>query len=323
MNGMKERRCARSSSITAAKFIAVAATILGAAGPSLARASETQLCNQKLYNTLFDRAPTAEELELPDPLARIDSMLSDEAFQDTFARFVNARMNWGPVDDRERNPVYNMVLELILKRSHAWRDLFTAQVDVVGQNVNPSQNAVGYFENRHWKKRYAGNEEEGYKLRTAYMVMNNVIGLNLEAITVTANGGSSRADRESPGNVCYSCHVAADFALDKVARILDRVDRQASDAQNTIFRAPEGPAQVVYGQQVGDLRELVEMLTTLDSFDNQACRVAFAFIFGREEAGTEPDVFDGCLARFRQSGDVTDALRHFLQSQLFCSGLVD
>ncbi len=299
----------------------LAAVAAGLAIASPSAANDTLRCNQKLYNTLFDRAPTAAELSAPDPRGRIDTLLADEEFQDTFARFVNARMNWGPEDNRERNPVYNMVREYILKRGHPWEALFTAQVDVVGQNVNPSSNTVGYFENRHWKRRYAGNEEDGYKLRTAYMIMNNVIGLNLEAITVTANGGSSRDDREDPNRVCYSCHVAADFALDKVARILDRVDRQASDAQNTIFKSPEGPAQVVYGREVGSLRELVQMLVSLDSFDNQACRVAFAFVFGREEGGTEPAVFDGCLEQFRATGHITDALRHLVRSDLFCPGL--
>lgn len=309
-----KRKTLRASSFTL-RLLASAACF--AQAPSV-EASGIKRCNLKLYNTLFDRAPSAAELEAPDPIDRLDRFLENEEFVDTFARFVNARMNWGPEDGRDRNPVYNMVRVYILGRSKPWSALFTDPVDIVGENVNAQGDAVGYFENRHWKRRYAGNEEDGYKLRTAYLIMNNVIGLNLEAITVTSNGGSSRSDREDPNNVCFTCHVAADFALDKVARILDRVNREASDAQNTIFSPPEGPSQVIYGSEVGDLRELAEMLVTLDDFNNNACRVAFAFIFGREEAGTEPDAFNGCLAQFRQTKDIKDALRHFLTSDLFC-----
>lgn len=285
---------------------------------SWARADDTLVCNQKLFHTLFSRAPSAAELVAPDPLSRVDQHLTHDEFRETFARFVNARFNWGPKERRDENPVYNMVREYILGRDRPWRDLFTAQVDVVGQNVNSDARAVGYFEGRYWKARYAGNEEDGYKLRTAYLIMNNIIGLNLEAITVTANGGSSRNDREDPDSVCYTCHVAADFALDKVARILDRVDRSASDAQNTIFTDAEGPAQVIYGETIQDLRGLAEMLVERDDFDNNACRLAFAFVFGREEEGTEPATFAGCLEAFRATGDIRDAVRHYLESDLFC-----
>ncbi|MEO1233151.1 MAG: hypothetical protein AAFZ18_30075, partial [Myxococcota bacterium] len=73
-----------------------------------------------------------------------------------------------------------------------------------------------------------------------------------------------------------------------------------------------------YGETIQDLRGLAEMLVERDDFDNNACRLAFAFVFGREEEGTEPATFAGCLEVFRATGDIRDAVRHYLESDLFC-----
>lgn len=287
----------------------------------LVNAENVQQCNQKLYNTLYDRAPTQIELEAANPLTRVDAMLANDAFQDFFARYINAKLNTGPADKPEDEVVFNMVKSYILKRDKDWAELFTAKVDIVGQNINPKPDAVGYFESRSWKKRYAGNEEEGLKLRTAYMVTNNIIGLKLDALTVTSSGDSSKKGRADPSNVCISCHFNLPFALDKVALILDRVDRKASDAQNTLFLPPIGPAQVIYGESVANLTELANMLVKRSEFNSNACHMAFTFVFGRDESAHEKQLFSQCMEKFTASKKITTAVKHFVESDIFCQGL--
>ncbi len=289
---------------------------------STASAMNAKQCNAKLYNTLYGDEPTQSELQTPDPLSQVDDMLKDTKFIDYFSSFVNAHMNWGPEDRIQDNPVYAMVRYHMFRRDLPWKSLFLDRVKVDDQNVNNYADGVGYFEDKEWKDRYAGNEEDGYRLRSAYMIMNNMIGLNLEAITVSATGGSSRADRQTPGSVCFHCHYRFDFALDKVANILTKVDRERSTMNGIVYTdQPESVSEVIYGETVTDIRSLATMLSERPEFYVNACNIAFEFVFGRESDGSDPEIFGQCVTKFKASGKIQDAIKHFVESDIFCQDL--
>ena len=285
-----------------------------------AMAGNAAQCTQKLYNTLFQRPPNQDELKNPFPLAQTPAMLRSNSFRDVFARFINAKMNTSPSNKLDDNIIYTLVKNYVLSEDKPWYELFNGQISASGSTLSDDPNALGYFENPAWKQRYAGNEEDGYRLRTAYLMINNIIGLNLDAITVTSTGGSARSDRANPAGVCYSCHYASDFALDKIANILTKVDREASSNGSIIFTTePEGPSQQLFGARVTNINELINTLIAQEQFNTQACSLAFEFLFARQEGGTEPALMKQCINTFKQSGKITDAVAHFVQSPIFCS----
>ena len=298
--------------------LAVSATLLTAA-PSFA---ETAMqCSQKLHSTLYGRSATSQELNIANPMSTVDAMMSNDEFIEKFSMYVNAHMNWLPGDGKRNNPVYMAMKYYIFKdnQEKPWKELFTGGYDLYDNGYNPREDNSGYFSDRNWKKVYKGNEEFGYKLRTAYLILNNQIGLNLEALTVNNAGGSGRNARQDPNNVCVACHFNSDFALDRIAQILPLVDRQSSDAQNLIEIAALGPFnQEIYGQTVSNLKELTEVLASLDAFNTNACNIAFQFVFGREHRGADKAIFEQCVDEFKQDGHITASVKHFVDSDIFC-----
>ncbi len=290
---------------------------------SLSFAETTMQCNQKLSSTLFGRSATNAELNIADPKGRVDAMMQSDEFIDHFSSFVNAHMEWIPDDGITNNPVYGALTFYLFENGgeRPWHELFTGDFELYNNGYNGRSDGSGYFTDRVWKRKYKGNEEDGFKLRTAYMIMNNSIGLNLEALTVNNSGGSGRDARQDPNSVCYACHYKEEFALDRIANVLPKVNRQASDAQNLIEDPPPGPLpQTIYGTAVSSLDELVDSLVTTDEFYTNACHVAFKFVFGRDERGADKDIFRGCLDEFRADGRISVAVRHFIDSEIFCQG---
>lgn len=315
--------------------------------PAMGAAQNSMQCSQKLYSTLFGRAATATELELANPLSNVDSMLQDEEFHNKFGEFVNAHMNWIPAEGSRNNPVYMGITKYLFKpgpnewifdengnrtdqkytQELPWAYLFTKGYETYDNGYNPKTQdrcmnaASGYFSTDYWQKTYKGNEEGGIKIRTAYMIMNNQIGLDLEALTVNSSGGSGLEARSDPSTVCYACHFATDFALDKVASILPKVDRtKAPDEQGCTDLPFAGNTQTtVYGQTISNLPELTELLAELPQFDENACSIAFEFVFGREERGADREIFEPCIAEFEKSGFITTAVKYFIESEYFCA----
>lgn len=280
-------------------------------------------CNQKLTSTLFGRSATTAELNIADPLSRVDAMMADPEFIDHFSSVVNAHMEWLPNDGISANPVYGAMTFFLFEKGEEkpWRELFTGDYALYDNGYNP-QTGSGYFSDRTWKHRYKGNEEDGFKLRTAYMILNNSIGLNLEALTVNTSGGSGRDARQDPTSVCYACHYKEEFALDRIANVLPQVNRESSDAQNLIENPPPGPTpQNIYGSDVSDLNGLVDSLVNIDEFYTNACNIAFNFVFGRDERGDDKEIFQSCVEEFKADGRITVAVRHFIDSEIFCQDL--
>lgn len=281
-------------------------------------------CNQKLNSTLFGRSATTAELNITDPLGRVDNMMDDQEFIDHLSSYINAHMEWLPDDGLRNNPVYAALKFYLFENGgeKPWRELFTGNFEVYDNGYNSRNDGSGYFSDRVWKKKYKGNEEDGFKLRTAYLILNNAIGLNLEALTVSNSGGSGRDTRQDPESVCYACHYKEEFALDRIANILPKVNRDASDDQNLVESPAPGPApQTIYGTEVSDMDELLDSLVTTDEFYTNACHVAFKFVFGRDERGADKDIFKSCIDTFKADGRISVAVRHFIDSDIFCQNL--
>ncbi len=97
------------------------------------------------------------------------------------------------------------------------------------------------------------------------------------------------------------------------------MDRQASDAQNTLYKPPLGPfPQTIYGEPVANLDQLVNMLVTREEFFTNSCHLAFQFVFGRSETAFESELFGQCIEQFKTSGKMTGAIKGFVVSDLFC-----
>ena len=60
--------------------------------------------------------------------------------------------------------------------------------------VAPDPEGLGYFRSDAWMRRYAGNEEDGYRLSAAYRILQNTTGLELTATTNVA-GRRPHGDR--------------------------------------------------------------------------------------------------------------------------------
>jgi hypothetical protein len=301
-------------------------------------AENAMQCSQKLHSTLYGRSATAAELNIADPISQVDSMIQNNEFRVEFAKYINAHMNWVPGGERiSENPVYSAVVNYLFKprnndlealnSEYPWKNLFTVGYETYDSGWNPKSTednglnleASGYFSNKLWKSIYKGNEEAGVKLRTAYLIMNNQIGLSLDALTVNNSGGSGVAARTDPNSVCAACHLFPEFALDRVANVLPLVNRQTSDAQNfNELPSPNTTPQMIYGSPVSNLKELTAVLAELDQFDTNACDIAFQFVFGRERRSADNSIFQACITEFQDSGYITTAVRHFIESEIFC-----
>lgn len=281
-------------------------------------------CNQKLSSTLLGRSATAAELNITEPKSRVPDMMKSDEFVEHLSSYINAHMEWLPNDGIGNNPVYSALTFYLFQEGveKPWSELFTGNYDLNSNGYNTRNEGSGYFSSQIWKHRYKGNEEDGFKLRTAYMILNNSIGLNLEALTVNNSGGSGRDARQNPDTVCYACHYKEEFALDRIANILPQVNRVSTDAQNLIEYPAPGPApQTIYGAMVSNLDELVDSLVTTDEFYTNACHIGFKFVFGRDERGADKEIFKSCLDTFKADGKITSAVRHFIDSDIFCQGL--
>ena len=293
-------------------------------GSSTAFAMSEMQCNQKLSSTLFGRSATTTELAVSSPKSRVDSMMAGQEYIEHFSSFVNAHMEWLPDEGLTSNPVYAALKFYLFENGveKPWRELFTGNFEVYDNGYNSRNDGSGYFSDRKWKSKYKGNEEDGFKLRTAYLILNNSIGLNLEALTVNTSGGSGRNARQDPNSVCYACHYKEEFALDRIANILPKVNRQSSDAQNLVEDPAPGPfPQILYGSEVNNMDELVDTLVTTDEFYTNACHIAFKFVFGRDERGADKEIFQSCIDTFKADGRISVAVKHFINSDIFCQGL--
>ena len=118
----------------------------------------------------------------------------------------------------------------------------------------------------------------------------------------------------APG--CVGCHFNGPYALDYVARLLPR--KTVVNGQLQFTPAPHD-AQPVLGTMVSDERALLETLVATEAFKFWSCRLAFEFVYGRDEYACDAPLFDRCVDAFEQTGLMQTAVKTLIEDPGFCS----
>lgn len=262
-----------------------------------------------------DVAPTGDPA---DARAFIDQLTATPAFAERFARFINSKLNATPGQNSGEDATYHFA-KYVLENGLKWEDMFLGKLDLTDAGavkVVTSPNGLGYFRSRAWRVRYAGNEEAGVRIVSAYRMMQNTVGLKLAAAPIPAGTDFSASGREAAG--CRGCHYESWYALDKVAVVLGTVTRNSGVPS---FKAYDGPAMPLLGKSIADDAQLIEALVHSQAFEVNACRLAAEFVFGRPENSCDGALFDRCITAFRSSGRMQDALATIGADASFCSGV--
>jgi hypothetical protein len=275
-------------------------------------------CGVRLSIALLGKSPDAALLASADPQGAVDAMVATPEFADRFARFVNARFNGGPSDDATNDPVYYLA-RYVVGQNQPWSELFLGPYDVVANDatgamdVKTDPNGLGYFRTDAWRKRYAGNEPNGYMLSAAFRILSNTTGLEL-----TPSVGNPGDDRTATGRsqgVCKSCHFDAWYALDTFARLLPM--RKGQGNAMTFTPPTAGPQQLL-GKTLATDKDLVSALVDSDAWRFAQCRDVFLFLYGRAENQCEAKVFDACVDALSTQKTIRAAVSAVAKDPSFC-----
>ncbi|GMU61133.1 MAG: hypothetical protein AMXMBFR34_28960 [Myxococcaceae bacterium] len=274
-------------------------------------------CAVRLAVAFTGKSPDATLLGTADPQTQVRALLTNTAFLERFSRFINAQFNSEPGATSQEDAAYHLT-KYVLTNGKPWSELFVGPYKVYvagGQvQVQDDPNGLGYFRSPPWLKRYAGNEENGIKLSTAYRILNNTTGVklipsvNAAGVDVSANG------REAAG--CRGCHYDGWFALDRIASVLTK---KVMDGNSVTYEPPTaGPQELLDGQTISNDKELVEALVASSNFEFHTCRLAFKFLYGRNELSCEGPIFDRCVDAFRGEKTIQSALLAVAGDASFC-----
>lgn len=247
--------------------------------------------------------------------ARIGPLLG-EYFYPRFAGFVSSRWQREQAGTQAGNAPYYVALE-VLSHERPWSEVFLGPYGVdftETARLVADPDGLGYFRVKEWQLQHAGNEAAGYKLATAYRILNNVVGYTAVPSASNNLGDASATGRAAPG--CRGCHFDGPFALDKVARVLNR--RVGFGADITFAPPSDGPQTVLDGRTVTDDRGLVEALVRSEMFTFNTCRLVFQFMYGRPESGCEAPLFDACVSAFEATGTIQGAIMGLVQHPDYC-----
>jgi len=275
-------------------------------------------CASRLSLALTGKAADAALIANADPQSQVDALLETPEFVEQFSRYINSQFNPEPGDLVFRDSSY-FLSKHVLQNHRPWHELFDGPYDVVadgngGGTVVDNPDGLGYFRSRPWMVRYAGNEEQGLRLVAAFRIQQNVIGLDVTAVTNAPDVDISANGRKAAG--CAGCHYDPYFALDKVAAILTR---KSGPADNPTFIAPIGPAQsILGGQMIANDKQLVTALVNSTDHRFNTCRLAFTYLYGRPEASCEAPLFDACIDAYEQTNDIRAALKTIAKDDSFC-----
>jgi hypothetical protein len=295
-----------------------------AAGLRPAAADDTETnerCATRLSITLLGEGASDALLASNDPQSQVDALIGDARFVERFASFVNASFNVGPGQKPAEDAAYYLAKH-VLSTQKPWKETFVGRYQVVQDPANATTAVVredpaglGYFRSPDWLVRYAGNEIGGYKLVTAFRILNNTVGLNLVAVTNQPGADLSTEGRQQAP--CNNCHFDNWYALDKVARVLTKVKRQGATV--TFTPPTEGPrTDIVDNRSISDDEALVRALVDSEAFDFNSCRLAFQFLYGRQENECEGLIFDRCMEEFRAKGTMQSAVAVIAKQPAFC-----
>jgi hypothetical protein len=304
-------------------LLPVALAAAGAWAQSSTDPGHNARCATRLSVAFLGTTPSSVLLANPSPQSQIDVLMQDPAFVERFARFINATFNSMPASLPEQDAAY-WLSKVILTTNQPWKQLFIGpyRVDAPDPSVGgdpqvvSDANGLGYFRSMPWEVEYAGNEEAGYKLRTAYRMMNNIIGLHLVPATNAPGADVSATGRQRAQ--CAGCHYNSVFALDKVARALTK---RVGTGANITFAPPDPtqlPQTVLGGVQINTDADVVNALVNSTSFQFRACRLAFLYLYGRNEYTCEGPLFDACVDAFNTDGRIQSALKTVAGDATFC-----
>lgn len=288
---------------------AVLARPVRAEGPDATERNER--CATRISIALLGKAPTAQLVADPNPQAQVDVLMDSPDFQERFARFINAQFNAEPGANLPEDASYTLA-KYVITQKKPWKEMFVGKYNV-DMAVTDDPNGLGYFRSTAWMRRYAGNELDGYRINSAYRILQNTTGLELMATTAVDGLDLSATGRQA--SACKGCHYENWYALDKVARVLSI---RNGTGNNMTFTAPKDGPQQIIGTTVSNEQQLVEGLVASENFRFNACRLAFTFLYGRGEYTCEAEVFDKCVDAFTTQGTMQAALAAIAKDATYC-----
>jgi hypothetical protein len=275
-------------------------------------------CAVRVAIALTGKSPSAALLSSANPQLEVESLLQSEGFIERFSRFINSSFNDAPGASSVEDSAYHLA-KYVLTHGKPWKDVFLGGYDVGLVNgqvvVRVDENGLGFFRSKAWLERYAGNEEEGVKLNTAYRMLNNTLGLKLTAAVQTPGADFTVAGRQNAA--CRGCHFDGWFALDRLASVLTKKKVNA-DESITFLPPTAGPQVLLDGQTISNDEELMTALVQSEAFDFRVCRLAFQFLYGRDELSCEGPLFDRCVDAFRATGTIQAALAAVAKDPSYC-----
>jgi hypothetical protein len=274
-------------------------------------------CAVRLSMALVGDSPDATLASSADPQSNVDAMVQSPEFMERFARFINSEVSGSPTDAPGNDPVYYLAHH-VLTQNKPWSDLFIGPYALTptatGVTVSDDPNGAGYFRSLVWRKKFAGNEEEGTMLVAAFRMVQNTTGLELKASV--GNAGEDRGLEGRKAGACKGCHFDAWYALDKVATLLPK--RQGTGDAMTFIPPTAGP-QPLLGKTIKDDKELLQTLVASDPWYFNQCRRVFRFLYGRAENQCEAKVFDACVDSLRSKQDIKAAVAVVAKDPSFCT----
>ncbi len=282
------------------------------------QAAKAERCATRLSIALLGEAASPGVRASGDPQSLVPALVVAPAFREKLARFVNATYNRDPGKRPAEDAPYWLARH-VLETGRPWRDLFVGPYNLKEDDdgnvtVVDDPEGLGYFRTDAWLRRYAGNELEGLKISTAYHMAQNTVGLKLVAVTNEPNADVSATGRQK--QPCASCHQENWYALDKLAGVLTR--RNGSGDELSFDPPTGGPQQVLGGITVSNDKELVTALVDSDAFRFRQCRLAFGYLYGRDENLCEGPVFDQCMAEYTAKGTIESAISAVAMHPSFC-----
>jgi hypothetical protein len=300
---------------------------ISATAEAQANVEKGERCATRLSIALLGKSANAALVSAATPQANVDAMIADPAFVERFSRFVNATFNDAPGATPDQDAAYYMA-RYILQNNKPWKEMFIGPYDlqvtrntdgvvtaVTGVIIDPTNTPLGYFNDRGWKERYAGNEPAGIMIATAYRMMHNTLGLRLTASTNKPGADISATGRQAAE--CRGCHYDSWFALDKTAAILPKVADPAA-ATITFTEYTGAPQPILGGINIANQRDLAAALVNSEAFRFYACRLSFQFLYGRPESTCEGPIFDACMTEFNAKGTIQSAIAAVAKDATFC-----
>lgn len=287
-----------------------------AEGAEADKAEANERCAIRLSIAVVGKSADGALLSATDPQGSVDAMVASPDFAERFARFVNSQFNGGPSTDAKDDPVYYLA-KYVLVNGKPWSDLFVGGYDVKASasamDVTPDAAGLGYFRSESWRKRYAGNEDQGYMLSGAFRILSNTVGL-----TLTPSVGNPGDDRTANGRqqaACKGCHFDNWYALDKFARLLPR--KKVTGDVVSFTPTTEGP-QALLGKTITDDKMLISSLVDSDAWRFHQCRLVFQYLYGRSENQCEAKVFDSCVDALSSKKTIQAAVTAVAKDPSFC-----